>query len=94
MSEMNIHVPVVATRGIIVFPGQDVMIEVGRQKSLAAVSLSSQSFDSMVWIVCQNDIMVDDPKEANLYKVGTLSKIKVIRKKDGFMRVTSPGMKI
>ena len=81
MSEMNIHVPVVATRGIIVFPGQDVMIEVGRQKSLAAVSLSSQSFDSMVWIVCQNDIMVDDPKEANLYKVGTMSKIKVIRKK-------------
>ncbi|MBQ4254364.1 MAG: AAA family ATPase, partial [Erysipelotrichaceae bacterium] len=93
MSEMNIHVPVVATRGIIVFPGQDVMIEVGRQKSLAAVSLSSQSFDSMVWIVCQNDIMVDDPKEANLYKVGTLSKIKVIRKKDGFMRVTFTGMK-
>ncbi len=93
MSEMNIHVPVVATRGIIVFPGQDVMIEVGRQKSLAAVSLSSQSFDSMVWIVCQNDIMVDDPREANLYKVGTLSKIKVIRKKDGFMRVTFTGMK-
>ena len=93
MSEMNIHVPVVATRGIIVFPGQDVMIEVGRQKSLAAVSLSSQSFDSMVWIVCQNEIKVDDPKEANLYKVGTLSKIKVIRKKDGFMRVTFTGMK-
>ena len=93
MSEMNIHVPVVATRGIIVFPGQDVMIEVGRQKSLSAVSLASQSFDSMVWIVCQNDIMVDDPKEANLYTVGTLSKIKVIRKKDGFMRVTFTGMK-
>ncbi len=93
MSEMNVHVPVVATRGIIVFPGQDVMIEVGRSKSLAAVDLSSRSFDSMVWIVCQNDIMVDDPKESDLYRVGTLSKIKVIRKKDGFMRVTFTGMK-
>lgn len=94
MSEvMNVHVPVVATRGIIVFPGQDVMIEVGRQKSLAAVSLSAQSFDNMVWIVCQNDIMVDDPKEKDLYQVGTLAKIKVIRKKDGFMRVTFTGMK-
>ena len=52
MSEMNVHLPVVATRGIIVFPGQDVMIEVGRAKSLAAVDLSSKSFDNMVWIVC------------------------------------------
>ncbi len=93
MSEMNVHLPVVATRGIIVFPGQDVMIEVGRAKSLAAVDLSSKSFDNMVWIVCQNDIMVDDPHESDLYRVGTLSKIKVIRKKDGFMRVTFTGMK-
>ena len=27
--------PVIATRGIIVFPQQDIMIEVGREKSIA-----------------------------------------------------------
>ena len=79
MSEpVTVKVPVVATRGIIVFPGQDVMIEVGRSKSVRAVNESSSSYDSMVWIVCQNDIMVDDPKEENLYRFGTLSKIKVV----------------
>ena len=65
-NESIVRVPVVATRGIILFPGLDSMIEVGRTKSINAVNTSSQSYDSMVWVVCQNDIMVDDPKEENL----------------------------
>ncbi|MCI2155062.1 MULTISPECIES: endopeptidase La [Erysipelotrichaceae] len=91
--EVSIRVPVVCTRGVVVFPGQDVMIEVGRQKSINAVNEASASYDSMVWIVCQNDIMVDNPSEQNLYRVGTLSKIKIVRRKEGFMRVTFTGMK-
>lgn len=92
-TNINIHVPVVATRGIVVFPGQDVMIEVGRRKSLNAVNEAGSNYDSMLFIVCQNDIMVDDPTEKDLYTVGTLSKIKVVRKKEGFLRVTFTGMK-
>ena len=90
---VTVRVPVICTRGIIVFPGQDVMIEVGRQKSLNAINEASANYDSMVWIVCQNDIMVDNPTAENLYKVGTLSKIKIVRRKEGFMRVTFTGMK-
>ncbi|MDD5851394.1 MAG: endopeptidase La [Galactobacillus timonensis] len=86
------RVPVVCTRGIVVFPGQDVMIEVGRQKSINAVNEAAASYDSKVWIVCQNDIMVDNPTEENLYQVGTLSTIKIVRRKEGFMRVTFTGM--
>ncbi|MBQ9327635.1 MAG: endopeptidase La [Solobacterium sp.] len=92
-SALNVRVPVICTRGIVVFPGQDVMIEVGRQKSINAINQSSAGYDSMVFVVCQNDIMVDDPEEANLYRVGTLSKIKIVRRKEGFMRVTFTGMK-
>ena len=92
-NESIVRVPVVATRGIILFPGLDSMIEVGRTKSINAVNTSSQSYDSMVWVVCQNDIMVDDPKEENLFRMGTLSKIKIVRRKEGFMRVTFTGMK-
>ena len=90
---VSVRVPVICTRGIIVFPGQDVMIEVGRQKSLNAINEASTNYDSMVWIVCQNDIMVDNPTVDTLYKVGTLSKIKIVRRKEGFMRVTFTGMK-
>lgn len=94
MSEnLNVRVPVVCTRGIVVFPGHDVMIEVGRPKSINAVNEAGASYDSMVWLVCQNDIMVDDPKQKDLYTVGTIAKIKVLRKKEGFMRVTFTGMR-
>ncbi|MBE6110456.1 MAG: endopeptidase La [Erysipelotrichaceae bacterium] len=90
---MTVIAPAVCTRGIILFPGQDVTIEVGRAKSLNAVNTAHAENDGMVWIVCQKDIMVDDPKEADLYRMGTLAKIKVVRRKEGFMRVTFTGMK-
>ena len=90
---VTIQVPAVCTRGIILFPGQDVMIEVGRSKSIEAVNTASGSYDGMVWIVCQKDIMVDNPTVDDLYTTGTLAKIKVVRRKEGFMRVTFTGMK-
>ena len=86
--ENTMRIPVICTRGIIVFPGQDVMIEVGRQKSVNAINSASE-----VFIVCQNDIMVEQPVRENLYSVGTLSKIKVVRRKQGYMRITFTGMK-
>lgn len=93
MSEnAHVRVPLVCTRGVIVFPGQDVMVEVGRKISINAVNEASEKYDSMVFVVCQNDIMVDNPTQKDMYEVGTLSKIKVIRKKEGFLRVTFTGM--
>ena len=91
--ENTMRIPVICTRGIVVFPGQDVMIEVGRQKSVNAINTASDEYDGQVFIVCQNDIMVEQPVRENLYSVGTLSKIKVVRRKQGFMRITFTGMK-
>ena len=90
---ITVKVPVVCTRGLIVFPGQDVMIEVGREKSINAVNESLKSYDSMVYIICQKNIMVEDPSDEDLYSVGTLCKIKVVRRKDRSLRVTFTGMK-
>lgn len=91
--EKLVRLPVVCTRGIVVFPGQDVMIEVGRQKSMNAVNEAVAAYDSRVFIVCQNDIMADNPALENIYKVGTISTIKVLRRKEGFMRITFGGVK-
>lgn len=93
MENNLVKVPMICTRGIIVFPGQDVMVEVGRAKSINAVNVASDSFDSQVFISCQNDLMVENPTQENVYQIGTLSKIKVVRRKQGFMRVTFTGMK-
>lgn len=90
--KLEISVPVIATRGIVVFPNQDIMIEVGREKSVNAVEESNAYFNGHVWLVSQKDIMVDDPKEEDLYTFGTLCRIKNIKRKEGFMRVTFSGL--
>ena len=89
----TMNVPVVATRGVIIFPGQDVMIEVGRSKSVNAVNLSNDSYGASVFIVSQKDIRVEDPNKDDLFETGTLAKIKIIRRKEGYLRVTFTGMK-
>lgn len=96
MSDSNathITVPLVATRGIVLFPDQDVMIEVARKKSVNAVNEAGTSYNGMVFVVCQKDIRVENPTEDSLYTVGTLAKIKIVRKKEGFYRVTFSGAK-
>jgi ATP-dependent Lon protease len=89
---MEISVPVICTRGIIVFPNQDVLIEVGREKSVSAIEESNTYFNGHVWVVSQKDVLVDEPHEEDLFKFGTLCRIKNVKRKEGFMRVTFTGL--
>lgn len=90
--KLEVSVPVICTRGIVVFPNQDILIEVGRDKSIRAVEESNNYFNGHVWVVCQREIMVDEPQPEDLYEFGTLCRIKAVKKKDGFMRVTFSGL--
>lgn len=90
--KMEISVPVICTRGIIVFPNQDVLIEVGREKSVSAIEESNTYFNGHVWVVSQKDVLVDEPHEDDLFKFGTLCRVKNVKRKEGFMRVTFTGL--
>ncbi len=94
MSEikLEVSVPVICTRGIVIFPNQDITIEVGRPKSLAAVDVAQEDYEGHCWLVTQKDVTIEEPKEDDLYTVGTLCKVKAIRKKDNFYRVTFRGI--
>jgi ATP-dependent Lon protease len=92
METMELNVPVIATRGVLVFPNQEVMIEVGRDKSINAVEEAMAYFDGQVFLVSQKDVLVDDPHEADLFRMGTLCKIKTTKKKEGFIRVSFFGL--
>ena len=91
-TKKNLRVPVVCTRGIIVFPGLDVKIEVGRPKSINAVKVAEEEYAGYLFLVCQKDIMVEDPHEEDLYGYGTYVKIKISRKRENFMMVTFTGV--
>ncbi|MDO4702041.1 MAG: endopeptidase La [Erysipelotrichaceae bacterium] len=90
--KFEVHVPVVCTRGIIIFPSQELVIEVGRTKSINSIEESMHKFDNFVLLVSQIDPLVDEPTMDDIYKFGTLCRIKNVKRKNGFMRVRFEGL--
>ena len=90
--DLSLMIPVIATRGVVIFPNQEVVIDVARNKSLEAIEVAKASFDSHVFVVSQNDVTVEDPTYDDLFGFGTLCLIKNVRKKDGYCRVTFKGL--
>jgi len=90
---LELSVPVICTRGVVLFPGQDIVIEVGREKSIYALEESQKLFNNQVWVVCQKDILVENPTVDDIYQVGTLCTIKDVKQRNGFKRVTFSGLK-
>jgi len=88
----EVYVPVVCTRGVVTFPGQKVVIDVGRDKSLEAIDEANKDYDGHVLLVCQEDIMITDPSEDDLYKIGTLCKIDRVQVKDNYLKVQFIGL--
>lgn len=87
-----VQLPLVCTRGVIVFPDQDVIIDVGREKSTCAVDEAQEKFDSQVVLVAQRDLAVEAPEINDLYSFGTLCQIRHIRRMDGYLRVKFKGL--
>ena len=71
--------PVLALRGLAVFPDQTIHFEVGRKKSVLALEEAMKQ-DQTLLLIPQKDITVDDPGEKDLYTIGTISRIKQILK--------------
>ncbi len=88
----DVDYPVICTRGVIVFPGQDVIIDVGRSTSVNALLKARTEYDSLVWIVTQKDIMVENPDVADLYSFGTLCSIKHLRQERDVYKVKFHGL--
>lgn len=88
----NVDYPVVCTRGVIIFPNQDVVIDVGRPMSVKAVQAGKTDYDSIVWVVTQKDIMVEEPKIEDLYSFGTLCSIRHTRQDGDVMKVKFHGL--
>lgn len=83
----NVEYPLICTRGIIVFPNQEVIIDVGRSASVEALNIAKNEFDSLVCLVTQKDILVEQPSVENMYKYGTLCHIESVRKDKDIYKV-------
>lgn len=87
-----VQLPLVCTRGVVVFPNQEVIIDVGREKSTRAVEEAQEKYESQVVLVAQRDLALEEPDVNDVYSYGTLCQIKHIRRMDGYLRVKFRGI--
>ncbi|UYQ91480.1 LON peptidase substrate-binding domain-containing protein [Chitinophaga horti] len=80
-------------RNTVLFPGVVIPITVGRDKSIKAVH-DAYKADKMIGVIAQKDSNVEEPEEADLYRVGTVAKIvKLIKMPDGGTTIIIQGRK-
>lgn len=92
MRKKNINsYPVVYTRGAVIFPLQELVVEVGRQASVDAVNYALNN-NSFVVIISQKDSQTDDPKAEDVFDVGTVCRIKSSRTRDDHLKVVFTGI--
>ena len=85
--------PLVCTRGVVVFPDQDIVMDVGREPSLQAVDNAQNNFENHIVLVSQKDITTDEPGLDDIYHVGTLCEVRHVRRFENFIRVKFRGLK-
>lgn len=83
--------PLLCTRGAVIFPMQDLSIEVGRKLSIDAVNYALAYNLNMV-IVSQVDLTIDNPTPDDVYDVGTICHIKSSRERDDHLKVVFSGL--
>ena len=84
MSEVLVSgkLPILALRGLAVFPDQTVHFDVGRMKSVKALE-SAMKGDQNILLIPQRDMLCDDPGLNDLYTIGTVAKVKQVLKSHG-----------
>ncbi|MGB6405985.1 MAG: LON peptidase substrate-binding domain-containing protein, partial [Planococcus donghaensis] len=86
------HVPLLPLRGLLVFPTMVLHIDVGRDRSVAALEKALLE-DNIVFLATQKDMSIEDPKRADLHKIGTLAYVKqMLKLPNGTIRVLVEGL--
>ncbi len=81
--EIPAELPVLPVRNTVLFPGVVIPITAGRDKSIKLIRDAYQG-SKIIGVVAQKDAETEDPKEADLHKVGTVARIiKILQMPDG-----------
>ena len=77
-----VALPLLPLRGLVIFPYMVLHFDVAREKSIAALEEAMGS-DQQIFLISQKDVSVDMPEPDELYRVGTISRIKQVLKLPG-----------
>ena len=71
------NIPVIALRGLTIFPNVLIHFDVARDMSIKALEAAMKSGQPIL-LVGQKDISVETPEQDDLYTIGTISNVRQI----------------
>ena len=85
------EMPVLALRGLVLFPNMILHFDVGREKSVLALN-EAIGGNRKIFLVAQRDLQDDDPDRAQLYDVGVVAEVRqIVRIQPETLRVLVEG---
>jgi ATP-dependent Lon protease len=90
-TENNLPTPVLSLRDVVVYPYMVIPLFVGRERSILALD-KAMDVEKRIILVTQRNAEVDDPKESDLFEVGTLATVlQLLKLPDGTTKVLVEG---
>jgi len=86
------ELPMLASRGVVVFPHMVIPLLVGRDKSIEALEEAMME-EKKILIAAQKDEAVEEPAEDDIYKFGTVAEVKqLVKLPNGMLKVIVEGL--
>ena len=86
------NIPLLPLRGLLVFPSMVLHIDVGRERSVAALEHAMLG-DNRIFLATQQDMRVESPDKNDLYDVGTVANVKqMLKLPNGTLRILVEGV--
>ncbi|MGY0693158.1 endopeptidase La [Virgibacillus sp. FSP13] len=92
MTNSTNQIPLLPLRGLLVFPSMVLHLDVGRDKSVAALEKAMMG-DQTIFLAAQKKVSIDDPEPTDIYRIGTLAKVnQMLKLPNGTIRVLVEGL--
>ncbi len=89
--QMPTTLPLLPVRDVVIFTDMLLPLFVGREKSVRAVE-AAVSKDRFLFVATQKDPAIENPKEGDIYRVGTISRIlRILKLPDGRVKALVQG---
>ena len=79
--------PLLVTRALVIFPGNQQLIEAGREFSIDAIKASKANSDSLLFVTSQINANVENPTKDDVYLTGTICRILSSTERNEHIRV-------
>ena len=92
LKEFPQKIPLLALRGLVLFPNMVLHFDVGRQKSMLALN-DVMNKNRKILLVAQRDVRDDEPKAEDLYTVGVVAEVRqIVKSTNNSLRVLVEGL--